>query len=92
MNRPNDPWDALLGRYLAGQMNADDRRMLNERLRHDPAARRDFAEMLNVDSALAVAAAGTREERLARAIRNKRLTWIGATIATALILIFTVGG
>lgn len=91
MNRPNDPWDALLGRYLAGQLNADDRRLLNERLRHDPAARRDFAAMLNLDSALAVAAAGTREERRARAVRNKRLTWIGTTIATALVLISALG-
>lgn len=91
MNRPIDPWDALLSRYLAGQLNADDRRLLNERLRHDPHARRDFAAMLNLDSALAVAAAGSREERRARAIRNRRLTWIGTAIATALILISALG-
>lgn len=78
-------WDALLGRYLSGQMNLEDRRVLNKRLREEPAARRDFAEMLNIDSAMAVAAAGAAECRSAHQRTRSRLLWLGT--ATAVLLL-----
>jgi hypothetical protein len=49
--------DALLQRYLQGDISREEMQQLNALLRSDRAARRQFREMLNLDSALAEAAA-----------------------------------
>lgn len=89
MTQVDPAWDALLARHLAGQLNEDDRRILNDRLRADASARRDFAEMLNLDATLAVAAAGANEERRARQTRRKRLLHTIATATMALSILAT---
>jgi len=50
--------EELMHRYLNGQATADEMEALNERLRQSAEARYDFAEMMNLDSALAAHAAG----------------------------------
>jgi hypothetical protein len=51
--------DTLLQRYLQGDISREEMQQLNTLLRSDRAARRQFREMLNLDSALAEAAADT---------------------------------
>lgn len=55
--KPTD-LDLLASRYADGSASAEEVAQLNERLRADATARRDFAELLNLDSALAELAAG----------------------------------
>lgn len=50
-------WEALLGRHADGRATAEDAARLNAILREDAAARREFAEVMNLDSALAATAA-----------------------------------
>ena len=60
----NPDLEILAGRYLDGLITCEDLARLNDCLRSDPQARREFAEMLNLDSALAAAAAeGTKETK-----------------------------
>ena len=47
----------LIDAYLDGSISAAEMRQLNALLLADPEARREFAEILNVDSALAAMAA-----------------------------------
>lgn len=63
MNR--DLLCALLQRYIDGLATPDDVRQLNEQLREDDRARREFIEMLNVDSALAAHAESVELQPLA---------------------------
>ncbi len=49
---------ALIDAYLDGSISASDMQQLNARLLSDAEARREFADVLNVDSALAAMAAG----------------------------------
>lgn len=51
----DDELEALLHRYIDGCITAEDMTRLNAWLRDDADARREFAELLNVDSALAAA-------------------------------------
>lgn len=50
--------EALMHRYLDGEATAGEVTRLNELLRTDAEARRQFSELANLDSALAAAAAG----------------------------------
>ncbi len=52
-------FDTLMQRYVDGGIQSDEMERLNALLRIDAEARREFAEILNVDSALAAAAAGS---------------------------------
>src|SRR5437868_4648514 len=52
-----DDFGALVNRYLDGTATAAEVARLDERLRTDPKARHEYAELLNLDSALAEAAA-----------------------------------
>jgi hypothetical protein len=72
---------------LNGQLNTEDRRLLNERLRTDERARRDFAEMLNTDAALAVAAASWKEGAAAGSNRRSRIVLFGALAAVVAMLV-----
>jgi hypothetical protein len=54
----NTPWETVVDRYLDGTISADEMAELNARLDADGDARREFAQLLNVDSALAAIAAG----------------------------------
>jgi len=54
----NTPWEVVVDRYLDGTISADELAELNARLAADGDARREFAQWLNVDSALAAIAAG----------------------------------
>jgi len=75
MNSRNE-LNALLGRYLEGEATASDMAKLNDLLRSDPQARRQFAEHLNLDSALSVCAADweahARERESPAALPAKR--------------------
>ncbi|MDP3073033.1 MAG: LamG-like jellyroll fold domain-containing protein [Opitutaceae bacterium] len=62
MNRSND-FDALLNRYVDGTATETEVSRLNELLRTDPAARCKYAELMNLDSALADAAANWAAEK-----------------------------
>src|SRR4051812_19418063 len=55
--------DVVIQRYLEGSATADELARLDAVLRSQPAARRDFAELLNLDSALAIAAADWAAEK-----------------------------
>jgi len=50
--------EKLTQRYLDGTLSAGEMASLNAALRADESARREFAELLNLDSAMAAAAAG----------------------------------
>jgi anti-sigma factor RsiW len=52
------PFERLVQRYVDGLATVDEVAQLNDRLRVDAAARTRFAELLNLDSALAAVAAG----------------------------------
>ncbi|MEW6306056.1 MAG: LamG-like jellyroll fold domain-containing protein [Verrucomicrobiota bacterium] len=53
----NAELEALIHRYLDGAISADEMKQLNARLLADEQARREFSEFLNLDSAIAAAAA-----------------------------------
>ncbi len=50
--------EKLIDSYVDGTISAEDMESLNELLRDDAEARKEFAELLNLDSALAATAAG----------------------------------
>lgn len=54
--------EALMHRYLDGSITAGDMATLNARLRDEAAVRREFADLLNLDSAIAAMAAGWEAE------------------------------
>ena len=76
-------WDQLLARHLNGTSNAEDMRLMNEHLRTKAEARREFAELLNLDSALAACAASwVPQTRVARSAWSMpRVAALAAMIA-----------
>ena len=54
--------DALIQRYIDGTISAADLQALNDALANDDEARSEFADLLNVDSAIAAAVAGWKTE------------------------------
>lgn len=79
-------WENLLARHLDGQATAADMARLNERLRTDSEARSEFAEMLNLDSALAAMAASAQPA----AVRSARLIIVAGPKLLALAALFAV--
>ena len=63
MNSARDDLDLLIHRYLDGTISADELASLNAQLLTEANARRAFAEIANLDSALAAAAVGWVPER-----------------------------
>lgn len=63
MNPEHEDLETLIHRYLDGTITAGDLASLNARLITDAEARRKFAAVANLDSALAAAAAGWVPER-----------------------------
>ncbi len=55
--------EKLIDSYVNGSISAESMERLNELLRDDVEARKEFAELLNLDSALAAAAAGWSLEK-----------------------------
>lgn len=64
MNAGSD-LESLIHRYLDGTITAGDMERLNALLRSDVNARREFAEFLNLDSAMVASAAGWLSEKAA---------------------------
>jgi len=56
--------ESLIHRYLDGTISADEMTQLNARLLADAEARRELAELLNLDSAIAATAAGWVSEKM----------------------------
>ena len=88
--------ESLIHRYLDGTITVEDMAPLNARLLADADARRAFAELLNLDSAIAAAAAGwlpeKSEPRVARraprrfiAFPTAAARWIAAAACVALL-------
>lgn len=82
--------DKLIHAYLDGSITAPEMQQLNVLLLADADARRAFAEILNVDSALAAMAAGwTKDEAPVIRQTNWRTAsprWIAAAASVALLL------
>ena len=81
----------LMEAYVDGRITAEQMRELNALLRSDAAARREFTDLLNMDSALAALAAGGPAEKAApaRVLSRWRVTarrWKAAAAAVALLL------
>lgn len=80
----------LIEAYLDGSITAPEMQQLNALLLADAEARREFAEILNVDSALAAMAAGwTKDEKPVVHQTKWRTTsprWIAAAASVALML------
>lgn len=95
-----EPLDSWMAAYLSGTLAASEMGRLNALLRRDAAARRLFADMLNLDSALAAMAAdwkAAQEEKQPAAARGPRpaparwrpataVPWIAAAACLALLL------
>ncbi|MDZ4289814.1 MAG: LamG-like jellyroll fold domain-containing protein [Prosthecobacter sp.] len=77
-------WETLLARHLDGQTTASDMAALNERLRTDAQARSEFAEMLNLDSALAAMAGGYQTRVRAT---SYRMSWPRITAMAAMFAV-----
>lgn len=80
--------DRLLDAYLDGTLSAEARAELNARLKHDAAARRDFVELLNLDSALEALAAGEIVEATPpqkRRVLTLPPRWLAAAAGLALL-------
>lgn len=69
MNADRD-FELLVQRYIDGLVSAEEIERLNERLRGDADARREFIELLNLDSALAIAAESVDEFLAQTSVRN----------------------
>ena len=86
----NAAFDALVQSYLDGTITPGEMARLNARLHADSAERRAFSEMLNLDSALAAAAAGWEPEKVAPAGPRKLIRfpvaarWLAAAAGIAL--------
>jgi ferric-dicitrate binding protein FerR (iron transport regulator) len=80
--------DRLLDAYLDGTLSTEAQAELNARLQSDAGARREFVELLNLDSALAALAAGGMTESAAPP-RQRRLgattRWLAAAAGLALL-------
>ena len=91
--------ETLVQRYLDGTITAEDMARLNARLLAEAEARREFAAMLNLDSAIAATAAGWAPEKARpRRANTAPRKFIGFSIATrwlgaaACLALFTGGG
>lgn len=87
--------ETLIDRYLDGTITVEDMARLNARLLAAADARRAFAEMLNLDSAIAMAAAGWMPRTAAPRPASRRIAfppaprWLAAAAGIAL---FASGG
>ena len=70
----NQELESLMNRYMDGAISLKEAAELNTRLRADAQARRSFAEMLNLDSTIAAAAAGWRPEAMSCLPESRRPT------------------
>lgn len=82
--------EKLIHAYLDGSITAPEMQQLNTLLLTDANARREFAEILNVDSALAAMAAGWTKDEAPVIRQTKWRTasprWIAAAASVALLL------
>ena len=82
--------EKLIHAYLDGSITAPEMQQLNALLLADADARREFAEILNVDSALAAMAAGWTKDEAPVVRQTKWRTasprWIAAAASVALLL------
>lgn len=94
--QPRDTFSLLVQRYLDGTATADEVDQLDARLQSDPQARRDYVELLNLDSALAEAAAlgpvdaVIADASLAEAPARSSLSWGWASRSLAFAAVFTL--
>ena len=94
----HDELEALIHRYLDGTINAEEMTRLNGRLRADAEARSEFAELVNLDSAIAAVAAGwvpeNAEPRRTRLPPRKLIAFPAAArwLATAACLVLAAFG
>jgi len=79
----NQELESLMNRYMDGAISLKEAAELNTRLRADAQARRSFAEMLNLDSTIAAAAAGWRPEAMSYLPESRRPT---KTVALPFVL------
>lgn len=85
----NEELDTLTQRYLEGTITAGEMASLNAMLLADASARREFAGLLNLDSALAAAAAGWTEKAVpARKVLAfpKAARWLAALAACVALI------
>lgn len=85
----NAEMETLTQRYLDGTISAEEMAALNAALLADESARRAFAELLNLDSALAAAAAGwTKQAGRPRKVLAfpKAARWLAAAAACVALL------
>ena len=90
--KPDTALESLIQRYLDGVATAQDLGELNGHLRSDAAARSQFMEMLNLDSALAANAAGWLADKAgastAKPVQRRTLVlpalWLAAAACLAL--------
>lgn len=89
---PEPDLDTLFAAHLEGRLEAHQKRALNDRLRADAQARRQFAELLNLDAALASAAAAWTAPVRTPAPSRPRRPWRRVALAAAALiaLAFTV--
>jgi len=95
MNADRD-FELLVQRYIDGLASAEEIERLNERLGGDADARREFIELLNLDSALAVAAESIDELLTQTSVRHcgerDGLRAVGRWFAAAACLALIAGG
>ncbi|MBI5775161.1 MAG: hypothetical protein HZA89_15670, partial [Verrucomicrobia bacterium] len=90
--------ESLIHRYLDGTISAEEMTQLNARLRTEAEARRELAELLNLDSALAATAAGWVPENVEPSIAglaSRKLIAFPAAVrwlAAAACVILLAGG
>ncbi len=80
-------FEALVNRYLDGTATAEEVAQLNERLREDANARREFAEILNLDAAVADLAAGWAPPAQKVVALPSHLRWLAAAASVALLAV-----
>lgn len=94
MNQPSD-FEPLIHSYLDGTLTREQMDQLNAILRTDENARREFADFMNLDSAIAATAAGWVSEKTVspeiRVARHKLISfptavrWLAAAACVALL-------
>ncbi|RBP37363.1 FecR family protein [Roseimicrobium gellanilyticum] len=86
--------EPLIHAYMDGTISHDEMARLNALLLENAEARREFAELLNMDSALAALAAGWEEEALEQAQTGRstapsahRAPWLMATVCVVILMV-----